>query len=377
MLSMLVNLFLRFLSCLILWIKYVLPVHTILTWIQPVLARGKKNSKIPKGLPPLSAFEVVSDRCCRILGMNPGVHTLHGTNLYLIGLGKERVLVDTGEVGPAADVVKKILDEVLPSTGTTRISRILLTHGHYDHQGGVCEFLNEVKRRKVTPPLVYKRRIVRGGNGSGVEIGKYPAKGFDCEHLRNGEDIIIDEGTTLRCVYTPGHTDDSVCFILKEDFALLSGDSVLGCGTSVFDDLNDYMRSLRLIRQHFLCQESSTKKAKKDDDEEENKLPPLCVVYPGHGPVVSQQALAHIDGYITNRDNRERQLLEALQCSTGWVSSLELVPVVYGSSLPFPVWLSAQGNLLSHLDKLHKGHRVDRIPMLDLWRISGSREVSP
>ena len=329
---------------------------------------------VPKGLPHVAAFEVVSPRCYRILGMNPGVTTLHGTNIYLVGTGKYRAIVDMGEKSAAPAVVSKLLDEVLPAVGCEQISCVLLTHGHYDHVGGVSELLLELAARGMQRPSVHKRRITENDDGSGiVEIGSFPAVDFECRHLHDGEEISI-QGATLKTVYCPGHTDDSVVFVLKEDFALLSGDSVLGCGSSVFDDLHAYMQSLHRIRLHFLCQKSADtidEGSQGWSKPPDSHLPPLHSVYPGHGPVVRERALAHVDAYISNRESREEQLLIALKKVgvASWISSLELVRVVYGDELPLPVWIPAQGNLLLHLKKLQQAQVVQCLPLLDLWRI--------
>eukprot|EP01033_Poteriospumella_lacustris_P020976 gene20976-15481_t len=82
---------------------------------------------------------------------------------------------------------------------------------------------------------------------------------------------------------------------------------------------------------------------------------PIANIYPGHGPVIRSNALGKIDEYIRHRLQREHKLIECLSQlpEDQWISSLDLVPLVYGQ-LSSSVVLSAQGNLLHHLNKLLK-----------------------
>jgi glyoxylase-like metal-dependent hydrolase (beta-lactamase superfamily II) len=82
--------------------------------------------------------------------------------------------------------------------------------------------------------------------------------------------------------------------------ALFTGDCVLGCGTTVFDDLFDYMQSLSAL-QALLEHHHHTTTAAAD-----------VVIYPGHGPVVAD-GLAKVKEYIQHRTGRENQLLEVMR----------------------------------------------------------------
>lgn len=144
-----------------------------------------RGRKVPAGLPAVESLEQVSERCHRVLGLNPGPHTLHGTNTYLIGAGTELILVDTGEASTSAAWLAAVLS-VLQRRGG-RIVHVLLTHGHFDHQGGVCALLAEMARLGMPLPAVHKRRITASGDGRGAECGDYPARGFPCLHLQDGQ----------------------------------------------------------------------------------------------------------------------------------------------------------------------------------------------
>ncbi|KAG8225154.1 hypothetical protein J437_LFUL006178 [Ladona fulva] len=174
--------------------------------------------------------------------------TLQGTNTYLIGTGRKRILLDTGEKNVPqyiANLKKVLLEEQL------EIGKIVLTHWHGDHVGGVEEIFNNLS--PTASVCKYRRK---------EKADDFLPSGIHIDYLNDGEDITT-EGATLRVVHTPGHTTDHVVLTLAEENALFSGDCILGEGTAVFEDLHDYMKSLSQILE----------------------LKPK-VIYPGHGPVV-------------------------------------------------------------------------------------------
>jgi glyoxylase-like metal-dependent hydrolase (beta-lactamase superfamily II) len=81
--------------------------------------------------------------------MNPGPRALQGTNTYLIGKGKDRFLIDTGEGKPEyLNNLKEVLD-----SEECGIDSIIITHWHYDHTWGIPDLLKlfpEVKIYKYT-----------------------------------------------------------------------------------------------------------------------------------------------------------------------------------------------------------------------------------
>jgi len=147
----------------------------------------RKRTGIDLGVWPRPKFSSRNERCHRVLGLNPGPHTLHGTNTYLVGAGHALVLVDAGEASTSAAWVAALL-QVL-QRGDRRITDVLLSHGHFDHSGGVSALLAEMQRRGMPLPNVHKRRITASGDGVGEECGCYPARGFPCLHLRDGQEF--------------------------------------------------------------------------------------------------------------------------------------------------------------------------------------------
>jgi len=265
----------------------------------------------------LPDVDVWSERVAVALGQNPSVFTGPGTNTYLIGTGPERILLDPGQGLPS---YLPVLEQAMQRAGCRALQEIVLTHGHVDHIGGV--------------------RSVLERHGP-LRVSKFPwpesdaaYAGLELTPLDDGA-VVRTEGATLRGVHTPGHAPDHLCFLLEEEHALLSGDNVLGVGTTVIPntsgDLGDYLRSLETLLA----------------------LGPRRI-YPAHGPVI-EDGVAKIREYIAHRHDRERQILAVLDGGPATVS--EIVKVVYAA---YPVTLhpAAGQSTAQHLRKLEREGRA-------------------
>eukprot|EP00927_Polykrikos_kofoidii_P053629 TRINITY_DN48220_c0_g1_i1.p1 TRINITY_DN48220_c0_g1~~TRINITY_DN48220_c0_g1_i1.p1 ORF type:complete len:426 (+),score=64.23 TRINITY_DN48220_c0_g1_i1:186-1280(+) len=250
-------------------------------------ASGPAAAERPPELPTVAK---ISNRVCRVLGRNPSPFTLTGTNLYLVGTGEQRILIDAGEGRPGvlADLLTTMKGE-----GCTGLSQIILTHWHHDHVMGVPELLRHfgsVPVRKHLPPegtAGNEERKVKLDTGFDPNVFLQDVEIHD---LTDGE-VLHCEGASLRVLVTPGHANDHVCLMLEEERALFTGDNILGWGTGTFEDLQLYMDSLRRIREN---------------------QPTL--LYPAHGPVIGvEKAQAWIQMYISHREERIEQVIEALR----------------------------------------------------------------
>jgi hydroxyacylglutathione hydrolase len=249
----------------------------------------------------------------RVLGLNPGMMTGPGTNTYLVGR-RDPILIDTGAGVP--DYVP-LLERYLEDRHWPRPSRIILTHRHRDHLGGV----EQLRRR--FPGLAVAKMIFRD-----------PELPDGITDLRDGE-VIEGEGATLVAVHTPGHASDHLCYFLREERALFTGDVVLGGSTTVIPaedgDLAAYLASLQ-------------------------RLLGLGVerIYPAHGPVI-ENGPALIREYIDHRMERERQVLAAV------AENLDTIPAMVAriyADVPVALHPVAAQSVHSHLKKLALEGRV-------------------
>jgi glyoxylase-like metal-dependent hydrolase (beta-lactamase superfamily II) len=251
----------------------------------------------------MSTLEQATTRALRLLAPNPGPMTLDGTNTWVLREpGAEScVVVDPGP-----------LDE----THLTRVADhgpvqlIVLTHGHLDHSEGAAR-LHEI----TGAPVVARDRAWC--------IGADP--------LRDGP-VSDVAGLDWLTLLTPGHSSDSVCLLLPADRALLTGDTILGRGTTVVAHpdgrLADYLDSLQRLRDLAATD--------------------VGTLLPGHGPVVDAPVEV-LDFYVAHRKERLEQVREA--AAAGASDAAAVVRVVYADVDP-ALWPAAEKSVEAQLDYL-------------------------
>lgn len=147
------------------------------------------------------------------------------------------------------------------------LSHVLLTHWHGDHTGGVPDLVRYDSRLR---SRIYKNQRDYGQN-----------------EIEHGQ-VFKAPGATIRAVFTPGHAVDHMCFVLEEENALFTGDNVLGHGYSVVQDLNTYMKSLKVMAAE-----------------------ECAIGYPAHGARI-EDLPAKMKEYINHKEFRVRQVFAAL-----------------------------------------------------------------
>jgi glyoxylase-like metal-dependent hydrolase (beta-lactamase superfamily II) len=229
---------------------------------------------------PYEETVALSPRVSRLLARNPGPFTFKGTGVYIVG-GRDIAVIDPGPDLP------EHLDALRRAIAGKRVSHILVTHTHSDHSPAA----RPLKEWTGAPTYAF------GPHGSGkAEDGVKMEEGGDMDfvpdvRVKDG-DIINGDGFTFECVYTPGHTSNHMCFALKEEKALFTGDHIMGWSTTVVTppdgDMAQYM--------------ASVKKLIARDDE---------ILYPTHGAPVTDPK-PFLKAYLEHRVDRENQILACI-----------------------------------------------------------------
>ena len=250
-----------------------------------------------------------------VLAPNPGIMTLEGTNTWLLHTpGTSRALVV--DPGPRTESHLRAVVDLAASRGA-QITAVLLTHGHADHSEGAAAL---------------------------ADLTGAPVRALDPAFRLGGEglvegDVVAVDGLELRVLGTPGHTGDSLSFLLRADgtkgAALLTGDTVLGRGTTVVvppdGRLEDYLVSLQRLRELAGTPQEA-----------------VDLVLPGHGPVLTEPVIA-IEAYLRHRRARLDEVRAAL--AGGATSVAEVTAVVY-AEVDRVLWPAAALSVRAQLDYL-------------------------
>jgi glyoxylase-like metal-dependent hydrolase (beta-lactamase superfamily II) len=237
-----------------------------------------------------------------LLEENPSPMTLEGTNTWVLRAPGERdcIVVDPGDDDPGHQ------DRVAEQGP---VALVLLTHRHHDHAAGARRFaeLTGAPVRALDPSLV-----------------------LGSEALGDG-DVVAAAGCEVRVVGTPGHTSDSLSFLVDGPGgpAVLTGDTVLGRGTTVIAHpdgaLGPYLASLRRLTE----------------------LADGTSVLPGHGPELPDAATV-ARHYLAHREERLDQVRAALEELGRAATARQVVERVY-ADVDRGLWPAAEASVRAQL----------------------------
>jgi glyoxylase-like metal-dependent hydrolase (beta-lactamase superfamily II) len=247
----------------------------------------------------------------------PATHT----NCVIAG-GGDVVVVDPASPYPEdREALLRALERRLARG--ERVRRIVLTHHHGDHVGGVTALREHFDVPVVAHPETAAR--LRGAIATD-------------EFVLDGDAIAYGQGRLFRALHTPGHAPGHIVLHDEASGLLVVGDMVAGLGTIVVDPpegrMADYLAQLE-------------------------RLAGLGgrLAVPAHGPVILDPK-HRFDGYIAHRLWREERILAALSHS-GPSTPDALVPRVY-DDVPKAAFALAARQLLAHLERLQEVGAVAR-----------------
>jgi len=265
----------------------------------------------------------VSPLISRIVADNPGPFTFKGTGVYIVGKDEVAVIDPGPDDASHVDALKRALEG-------RRVTHILVTHTHADHSPA-AKPLKEWSGAKT---------YAFGPHGSGkLDDGVRVEEGGDMQfvpdmRVKDGE-IIKGNGFTFECVFTPGHTSNHMCYALKEENALFTGDHVMGWSTTVVTppdgDMTQYMASVKKLM------------ARSD-----------ATLYPTHGAPVTDPK-PFLAAYLEHRLDRERQILACIR--EGLPTIPQMVARMY-ADVDKRLHPAASRSVLAHLIQLEQEGRV-------------------
>jgi glyoxylase-like metal-dependent hydrolase (beta-lactamase superfamily II) len=281
--------------------------------------------------PPGEAHQV-SPLIRRIVAPNASAFTFQGTGTYVVGRDKV-VVIDPGPM------IESHLQAILDALAGETVTHILVTHTHVDHSP-----LARPLQRATGAPIWGCGRHSAGRYEQNAKVEEGGDFDFTPDRqLAHGE-MVAGAGWTMEAVHTPGHTSNHLCFALRDEKALFTGDHVMGWSTSVISppdgDMRAYMASLELL-------------IARDD----------AIYWPTHGGPV-REPKPFVRAFIAHRREREAAILACLGDGVGRIR--DMVPRIYGTTIPAALYSAAARSVFAHLIDLAERDAVAADDALDI-----------
>ena len=209
------------------------------------------------------------------------IHCIYGveydSNIYIVK-GAEPALIDCG-TGLHSEYVEERIKEII---NPSEIKKIILTHEHYDHCGGVRKIYELTgKKARILSHINASKKIETGDSDFAKMLGgTMPKMPVDVK-LRDGDVLKIGD-ETFNVLHTPGHTPGCICLYSEKSRSLFSGDTVFAYGSfGRYDFPGGDPKQLR---------QSIEKLANLD----------ILNIYPGHDTIVEGDGDKHMKATLDN-----------------------------------------------------------------------------
>jgi glyoxylase-like metal-dependent hydrolase (beta-lactamase superfamily II) len=262
----------------------------------------------------------------RVVAPNAGLMTGPGTNTYLLG-DTELAVIDPGPDDP------RHLESILAAAGSAPIKWVIVTHTHRDHSPLAIELARRTQAKLIGMPAP------RDGRQDETFAPQYIPG--DAERLMLGNLELI-------AIHTPGHASNCVCYLIKSEGLLFTGDHVLEGVSPVIlppdGDMSAYLSSIDKLFSY--------------DFER---------IAPGHGDVMTQgkQVLSALRAHRLAREEKVLRNLGKLNEAT-----LESLTAAVYDDVPVDRHQWARLTLEAHLIKLVRDGRVRQLD--GIWRLGAA-----
>jgi glyoxylase-like metal-dependent hydrolase (beta-lactamase superfamily II) len=259
---------------------------------------------------PTGRVMTLSPLVSRVLAPNPSAFTYTGTQSYVVGRANDVAVIDPGP------------DDAEHLDALMTVAAIMCTHTHRDHSPAAAPL-----SKLTDAPVIGCAPLTLEDDGPRADAAFDAA--YRPNHVLVDGEVVRGQGWTLEAVATPGHTSNHLCFDLREEKALFTGDHIMGWSTTVVSppdgNMADYLRSMQRL-------------VDRDDK----------VYYPAHGePVKNPQQWAR--GMLGHRKQREMQILRHItQSEVQGATITDMVAAMY-KGLDTRLHPAAARSVLAHL----------------------------